>query len=133
MTELLLMQYTGGGSIETHIKSLMDAQAKQAAKNGQNPSVGGVYRDEEGQVWWDEAEKVEYDSLLGERRPSATDSWERGRDENRSRSSRGQDRRRPALQISTPSSGFEDSFVPQTAPIRDAKKRSHVRGMFGMH
>jgi hypothetical protein len=137
MSELLLMQYTGGGSIETHLNRVLEAQAKKSAKSGQPPAMGGIYRDEEGRIWWDEAEKVEYDSLLGDRRQHATESYVDFGDEGRHRS-RTRDRRRPsAIQIpppAQPQNFFDDSFVPKTAPIKDSKKsRSNVRGIFGMH
>ncbi|KAG1738971.1 hypothetical protein EDB19DRAFT_866768 [Suillus lakei] len=57
--ELALMQFVDGGSMESHIKRVMEAQAKAGAAG-----VGDVYRDGEGGVWWDQEEEWEYAHLL---------------------------------------------------------------------
>ncbi|KAM6497229.1 hypothetical protein JOM56_007702, partial [Amanita muscaria] len=65
--ELALMQFVEGGSVESHAKRVMKAQARAAAGshyNPQNVSVGAVYRDDRGNVWWDEDEQYEYAHLL---------------------------------------------------------------------
>src|SRR5258705_7204879 len=64
-TDLALMQFNGGGNIETHIKQVMEKQAK-AAGGSRGIIVGGadVYRDSNGGIWWDADEEVEYAHLL---------------------------------------------------------------------
>lgn len=65
--ELLLMQFVGGGSLETHAKRVMEKQAREAAPAGKakgSVPVGTVYRDESGNMWWDQEEAIEYQSLL---------------------------------------------------------------------
>ncbi|KAK2462738.1 hypothetical protein APHAL10511_005256 [Amanita phalloides] len=65
--ELALMQFVNGGSIETHAKRVMMAQARAAAgshHNSRPTGVGEVYRDEFGRIWWDEDEEYEYAHLL---------------------------------------------------------------------
>ncbi|KAG2111099.1 hypothetical protein DEU56DRAFT_867002, partial [Suillus clintonianus] len=57
--ELALMQFVDGGSMESNIKRVMEAQAKAGATG-----VGDVYRDGEGGVWWDQEEEWEYAHLL---------------------------------------------------------------------
>jgi hypothetical protein len=57
--ELALMQFVDGGSMESNIKRVMEAQAKAGAAG-----VGDVYRDGEGGVWWDQEEEWEYAHLL---------------------------------------------------------------------
>lgn len=63
--ELALMQFTGGGNIETHIKRVMKEQAK-ATGGSRNLVVGvaDVYRTTNGGIWWDADEEVEYAHLL---------------------------------------------------------------------
>ncbi|EGN97023.1 hypothetical protein SERLA73DRAFT_161924 [Serpula lacrymans var. lacrymans S7.3] len=63
--ELALMQFADGGNMDSHIKRVMDAQAKAVAGPGRVAGVGDVYRDGEGGVWWDQAEEWEYAHLLG--------------------------------------------------------------------
>ncbi|KAK0188470.1 hypothetical protein F5146DRAFT_1055384 [Armillaria mellea] len=73
MNELMLMQFTGGGKMSTHITRVMDAQAKQQG----NLPVGtraDVYRDAAGRVWWDRDEQTEYQWLLQKDDPDASDS-----------------------------------------------------------
>ncbi|KAK7472553.1 hypothetical protein VKT23_000668 [Stygiomarasmius scandens] len=84
-SELLLMQFTGGGSIETHAKRVMEQQARATAPAGsaaaskkkkvrpEELAVGTVYRDENGNVWWDEAEALEYKALISDQ-PGSPDS-----------------------------------------------------------
>lgn len=57
--ELALMQFVDGGSMESNIKRVMEAQAKAGAAG-----VGDVYRDGEGGIWWDQEEEWEYAHLL---------------------------------------------------------------------
>ncbi|KAG2364658.1 hypothetical protein BDR07DRAFT_1401059 [Suillus spraguei] len=57
--ELALMQFIDGGSMESNIKRVMEAQAKAGATG-----VGDVYRDGEGGIWWDHEEEWEYAHLL---------------------------------------------------------------------
>lgn len=57
--ELALMQFIDGGSMESNIKRVMEAQARAGA-----PGVSDVYRDGEGGVWWDQDEEWEYAHLL---------------------------------------------------------------------
>lgn len=58
-SELALMQFVDGGSMESNIKRVMEAQAKAGATG-----VGDVYRDGEGGIWWDQEEEWEYAHLL---------------------------------------------------------------------
>ncbi|KAF7371031.1 hypothetical protein MSAN_00737300 [Mycena sanguinolenta] len=53
-TELALMQFTDGGSLEKHAQRVMSARAAAA---GPGVGVGAVWRDGEGGVWWDEEER----------------------------------------------------------------------------
>ncbi|KAF5393946.1 hypothetical protein D9757_000317 [Collybiopsis confluens] len=65
--ELLLMQFMGGGSLETHAKRVMEKQAKEVAPAGRPKGaapVGTVYRDGSGRMWWDVDEAIEYQALL---------------------------------------------------------------------
>ncbi|KAJ8587566.1 hypothetical protein M405DRAFT_821403 [Rhizopogon salebrosus TDB-379] len=57
--ELALMQFVDGGSMESNIKRVMEAQAKAGATG-----VADVYRDGEGGIWWDQEEEWEYAHLL---------------------------------------------------------------------
>ncbi|KAG1812766.1 uncharacterized protein BJ212DRAFT_1301264 [Suillus subaureus] len=59
--ELALMQFVDGGSMESNIKRVMEAQAKAGAAG-----VGDVYRDGEGGIWWDQEEEWEYAHLLAD-------------------------------------------------------------------
>ncbi|KAF9076528.1 hypothetical protein BDP27DRAFT_1442577 [Rhodocollybia butyracea] len=72
--ELLLMQFLGGGSLETHAKRVMESQAKDTLPAGKPKGaapVGTVYRDELGNMWWDAEEAIEYQALLP---PTSPDS-----------------------------------------------------------
>ena len=63
--ELAMMQFADGGSLDSHIKRVMEAQARAAAgSGGASVGVAGVYRDEQGGIWWDEDEELEYAHLL---------------------------------------------------------------------
>lgn len=63
--ELALMQFSGGGNIETHIKQVMEKQAKAASgSRGITVGTADVYRDSNGGIWWDADEEVEYAHLL---------------------------------------------------------------------
>ncbi|KAF9269317.1 hypothetical protein L218DRAFT_953878 [Marasmius fiardii PR-910] len=66
-TELLLMQFTGGGSLETNAQRLME----QRAKTNTGKAVDTVYKDENGVMWLDEDERAEYQALIP---PSSTPS-----------------------------------------------------------
>ncbi|KAJ8092883.1 hypothetical protein PM082_023516 [Marasmius tenuissimus] len=59
-TELLLMQFTGGGSLETNAQRLME----QRAKGTTTKAVDAVYKDENGMMWLDEDERIEYEALI---------------------------------------------------------------------
>ena len=63
--ELAMMQFTDGGSMESHVKRVMEAQAKAAAGSGATMGVADVYRDGKGGLWWDQDEELEYEHLLG--------------------------------------------------------------------
>jgi len=65
--ELALMQFVDGGSIESNIKRVMEAQAKAGATG-----VADVYRDGEGGIWWDHEEEWEYAHLLASGEDGAT-------------------------------------------------------------
>ncbi|PPQ85963.1 hypothetical protein CVT26_012689, partial [Gymnopilus dilepis] len=71
--ELAMMQFADGGSLESHAKRVMEAQAKAAAGTtglgagagaGVYVGVGDVYRDGKGGIWWDADEEMEYAHLL---------------------------------------------------------------------
>ena len=63
--ELAMMQFADGGSLESHIKRVMEAQAKATAgSGGLNVGIADVYRDEKGGIWWDADEEMEYAHLL---------------------------------------------------------------------
>ncbi|CAA7269259.1 unnamed protein product [Cyclocybe aegerita] len=75
--ELALMQFADGGSMESHVKRVMDAQAKAAAgTSGQLAGVADVYRDGKGGVWWDADEEMEYAHLLGGQDETDEMDWE---------------------------------------------------------
>ena len=60
------MQFLDGGSIDSHAKRVMAAQAKAAAGSGAGVGVGDVYRDGNGGIWWDADEELEYTHLLAD-------------------------------------------------------------------
>jgi hypothetical protein len=76
--DLAIMQFTGGGNMETHIKRVMEGQAKAASgSRAGTMGVADVYRDANGGVWWDAYEEVEYEHLLeGVDRAKAEDDAE---------------------------------------------------------
>jgi len=51
--------------MESHVKRVMEAQAKAAAGSGATMGVADVYRDGKGGLWWDQDEELEYEHLLG--------------------------------------------------------------------
>ncbi|KAF8964245.1 hypothetical protein BDZ97DRAFT_2075380 [Flammula alnicola] len=63
--ELAMMQFADGGSLESHVKRVMEHQAKMAAGSGAAVGVADVYRDGKGGIWWDADEEMEYAHLLG--------------------------------------------------------------------
>ena len=64
--DLALMQFMDGGNIDSHAKSVMEAQAKAAAGSGAQHGVADVYRDGNGGIWWDADEEWEYTHLLAD-------------------------------------------------------------------
>ncbi|EEB95468.1 hypothetical protein MPER_05561, partial [Moniliophthora perniciosa FA553] len=66
------MQFTGGGSLESNAQRLMEHRAK-ATTGG--TAVDTVYKDENGVMWLDEQERVEYQALLPLPSPSSPGSW----------------------------------------------------------
>ena len=63
--ELAMMEFADGGSLESHIKRVMEAQAKATAgSGGLNVGIADVYRDGKGGIWWDADEEMEYAHLL---------------------------------------------------------------------
>lgn len=60
--EIALMQFADGGSVESNVRKVMEAQARAA---GGDCGVGDVYRDGKGGLWWDQDEEMEYAHLLG--------------------------------------------------------------------
>ncbi|KAH7910054.1 hypothetical protein BJ138DRAFT_153045 [Hygrophoropsis aurantiaca] len=62
--ELALMQFADGGDMDSHIKRIMEQQAKAIAGPGRVAGVSDVYRDGEGGIWWDQEEEWEYAHLL---------------------------------------------------------------------
>ncbi|KAK7437397.1 hypothetical protein VKT23_018642 [Stygiomarasmius scandens] len=80
-SELLLMQFVDGGSLESHAHKMMEKQAKAVAPAGRKTGSGAeplpmntVYRDENGTMWWDEEEALEYKALL-DQPPSPITPW----------------------------------------------------------
>ncbi|KAJ6485657.1 hypothetical protein C8R45DRAFT_1098442 [Mycena sanguinolenta] len=71
-TELALMQFTDGGSLEKHAQRVMASQAKAA---GPGVGVGAVWRDGDGGMWWDEEERWEYARLLAAPGPGPANEW----------------------------------------------------------
>ncbi|KAJ8517360.1 hypothetical protein ONZ45_g5447 [Pleurotus djamor] len=68
-SELALMQFLDGGNMDEAIQRVMDAQAKASLPAGRTESKetrahGVVYRDENGGVWMDKDEEMEYKHLL---------------------------------------------------------------------
>ncbi|TFK71668.1 hypothetical protein BDN72DRAFT_428045 [Pluteus cervinus] len=63
--ELALMQFADGGKMESHVKRVMETQAKAAGGSSGPAGVADVYRDANGAVWWDQEEEWEYAHLLG--------------------------------------------------------------------
>ena len=55
-----------GGKIDSHAKTVMEAQAKAAAGSGAQHGVADVYRDGNGGIWWDADEEWEYTHLLAD-------------------------------------------------------------------
>jgi len=51
--------------MESHVKRVMEAQAKAAAGSSATMGVADVYRDGKGGLWWDQDEELEYEHLLG--------------------------------------------------------------------
>ncbi|KAJ3935797.1 MAG: hypothetical protein NXY57DRAFT_932816 [Lentinula lateritia] len=74
-SELLLRQFTDGGSLETHAKRVMEEQARLAAPAGFHKGtalpVGTIYRDENGLIWHDEDERLEREALLSPHTPES--------------------------------------------------------------
>lgn len=67
--ELALMQFMGGGKMETHMQQYAVKQAKASGApkvHGQRVGVDELYRDGRGGVWRDQDEELEYRGLLGE-------------------------------------------------------------------
>lgn len=60
--EIALMQFADGGSVESNVRKIMEAQAHA---NGGGFGVGDVYRDGKGGIWLDQDEEMEYAHLLG--------------------------------------------------------------------
>ncbi|KAJ8495794.1 hypothetical protein ONZ45_g12712 [Pleurotus djamor] len=68
-SELALMQFLDGGNMDETIQRVMDAQSKASLPAGRTESKetrahGAVYRDENGGVWMDKDEEMEYKHLL---------------------------------------------------------------------
>jgi hypothetical protein len=74
------MQFLDGGSlVEHHAKRVMHAQALQAAgsvSSTRGVTIGDVFRDANGQIWWDQEEEWEYAHLLADRH-RFDDDWVR--------------------------------------------------------
>ena len=73
--ELALMQFMGGGSMETHMKRYAEKQAKATGASktsGQLVGVGELHRDGRGGVWRDQDEELEYEGLLAANESSDT-------------------------------------------------------------
>ena len=72
--ELALMQFADGGSVDSHVKRIMDAQARAATgQSTHTAGVSDVFRDATGTIWWDQDEEWEYTHLLA--RDDQSPSW----------------------------------------------------------
>ncbi|KAJ4474850.1 hypothetical protein J3R30DRAFT_3503620 [Lentinula aciculospora] len=104
-SELLMMQFMGGGSIERNAKRIMEQQARDIAPAGRThhhhhsehhhsvlhhhdqrrrksrpPTdtrlpLGEAYRDERGNMWWDENEAAEFRGLLTPTQHERSQGW----------------------------------------------------------
>ncbi|KAJ3993578.1 hypothetical protein F5050DRAFT_686498 [Lentinula boryana] len=105
-SELLMMQFVGGGSIERNTKRIMEQQARDIAPTGRThhhhhsdhhhgsdrrghdqrrrklkPTtetrlpLGEAYRDERGNMWWDEHEAAEFKGLLAPTQHESSQGW----------------------------------------------------------
>ncbi|KAF7309497.1 hypothetical protein MIND_00320500 [Mycena indigotica] len=115
--ELAMMQFTDGGSLESHAKRVM---AHQAKLTGPNAGVGDVFRDGNGGMWWDEDEEWEYAHLLGgEERLEGNGEWIRFDEqekENNVSSIAGEERRGS---VSTQDSDLEPRYIVQPEELAD--------------
>ncbi|KAG7094258.1 hypothetical protein E1B28_007862 [Marasmius oreades] len=59
--ELMLMQFAGGGSLEANAHKFLEERSK---RDGTTKAIDAVYRDENGVMWLDEDERVEYQALI---------------------------------------------------------------------
>jgi hypothetical protein len=74
--ELALMQFADGGSVDSHVKRIMDAQARAATgQSTHTVGVSDVFRDAAGAIWWDQDEEWEYTHLLDDPSQSQSPSW----------------------------------------------------------
>ncbi|KAJ3711881.1 hypothetical protein DFJ43DRAFT_83482 [Lentinula guzmanii] len=187
-SELLMMQFVGGGSIERNAKRIMEQQARDIAPAGRTHHhhhsdhhhgserrghdqrqrklkprtetrlpLGEAYRDERGNMWWDEHEAVEFKGLLTSTQHESSQGWvtydpfgAASPNLNAPYPSyadpgvipydfQGPHRRRESLRH--PSAGFEDSFSPpafvplgyvpgplQVDPVLKKKTGMNLRG-----
>ncbi|TRM58747.1 hypothetical protein BD626DRAFT_510401 [Schizophyllum amplum] len=58
--ELALMQFLGGGKVETHARTVMRQQAPRSRRTSTGGGVPAAYRDARGQHWLDRDEALEY-------------------------------------------------------------------------
>jgi hypothetical protein len=114
--DLALMQFADGGHIDSHIKRVMEAQAKAAAVGG----VGDVYRDGQGGIWWDVEEEWEYAHLLGGEEQVGVDEWIQFGEDKKALAEADEEIRRGSVStISTQDSDLDVRYVVQPAEELD--------------
>lgn len=105
--------------MDSHIKRVMEAQAKAAAVGG----VGDVYRDGQGGIWWDADEEWEYAHLLGGEEQVSTDEmdWVQFGDERKAAGGAVDDdvRRGSVSTMSSQDSDLNPVYVVQPAEEQD--------------
>jgi hypothetical protein len=114
--DLALMQFADGGRMDTHIKRVMEAQAKAAAVGG----VSDVYRDGQGGIWWDAEEEWEYAHLLGGEEQVGVEEWvEFSEKQKRAAVAIAEMRRGSGSTVSTQDSDLDVRYVMQPAESND--------------
>ncbi|KAJ8092860.1 hypothetical protein PM082_023493 [Marasmius tenuissimus] len=69
--ELMLMQFASGGTLEANAQKLMKERSKADGQGVAPKAVDAVFRDENGVMWLDEDEPIEYEALLPTNPPSS--------------------------------------------------------------
>ncbi|KAF8990662.1 hypothetical protein BDQ17DRAFT_1371615 [Cyathus striatus] len=76
--DLAMLQFSEGGTLESHAQRVMEKQARQAAGTytGADIGVGDVYRDGKGGIWWDVDEELEYQPLMAAQQTMADEEMQ---------------------------------------------------------